>query len=156
MWHFGYLFVLPLLVVGLMGCKQNSTSAQTRPARTVPITLGTRTYQCEIADTPASREQGLMYRKEMPANHGMIFVFEIEQLLSFWMKNTYIPLDIVFINKAGKVVSVKTMKPLDETSVESDGWSLYAVEINAGEAAKAGIQADGTVAIPADLSNKSH
>lgn len=135
------------LMIGV-GCKQNGTNAQTRPARMVAITMGTQTFNCEVADTARGREKGLMDRREMAADHGMIFVFEIEQHLSFWMKNTYIPLDIVFVNKAGKVVSVKTMKPLDETPVESDGWSLYAVEVNAGAAEKAGIKAGDVITIP--------
>ena len=68
----------------------------------------------------------------MPADHGMIFVFRDESPRAFWMKNTLIPLDILYLDATGRVVSVKQMKPHDLTRVPSDGPAMYAIELNAG------------------------
>src|SRR3954466_2735649 len=83
------------------------------PPPTAQRPLGGKTFPLEVADTDANRQYGLMRRDSMPADHGMIFVFGDERERGFWMKNTRIPLDIVYVNAAGKVVSVKQMKPYD-------------------------------------------
>jgi uncharacterized protein len=87
----------------------------------------------------------------MPADRGMLFVFEDERERSFWMKNTHIPLDIVYADANGKVVSVKPMKPMDESPVPSDGAAKYAVEINQGAAKRAGVKAGDVLIIPAEI-----
>ena len=87
----------------------------------------------EVADTPYKRQTGLMYRKQMDLNQGMLFVFDEERPQSFYMKNTYIPLDIIYIGKNHTVVSIqKDAKPLDEKSLPSEGPAQYVLEINSG------------------------
>ena len=86
----------------------------------------------EVADEPHERQLGLMYRKEMPDNKGMIFVYSKESVRSFWMKNTYIPLSIAFLSKEGVVLSVKRMKPMDLTPISSVYPAQYALEMNQG------------------------
>ncbi len=87
----------------------------------------------EIADNNYERETGLMHRKSMEKNQGMLFIQEKLKPQSFYMKNTLIPLDIIFIDDHYKVVSVqKNAKPLDETSLPSEKPALYILEINAG------------------------
>lgn len=87
----------------------------------------------EIADDAYQTETGLMYRKSMAVNQGMLFIFEEERPRSFYMKNTEIALDIIYINSAKKIVNVqKNAKPLDPTSLPSDGPILYVLEVNAG------------------------
>jgi len=110
--------------------------------------LGKETFTLEIADTPKKQQLGLMHRKSMPQDRGMIFVFEDERERSFWMKNTLIPLDIVYADAAGKVVSIKQMKPLDETGISSDGPAKYAVELNQGAARRAGVATGDVLVIP--------
>lgn len=85
----------------------------------------------EIAATESSRQKGLMYRMSLPANSGMLFVFEKDKRLSFWMKNTYIPLDIAFIDANGVITDILQMQPLD-TSVfyNSSAEVRYALEVN--------------------------
>jgi uncharacterized membrane protein (UPF0127 family) len=98
-------------------------------------------FQVEIADDEAARQRGLMYRREMPADHGMLFHFEAEQPLSFWMKNTYLSLDIIFVSAAGQVVNIHhSTTPLSTRSLPSEGPALAALELNAGIARALGIR----------------
>lgn len=86
----------------------------------------------EIAKTPQERQQGLMERKKLDKESGMLFVFEQEQRLSFWMKNTSIPLSIAYISKNGEIKEILDMKPFSEASIRSK-WSVkYALEVNQG------------------------
>lgn len=87
----------------------------------------------EIADNEYEIQTGLMYRKSMQDDRGMLFIFENEQPRSFYMKNTEFALDIIFINKAEEIVSIqKNAKPLDLTSLPSGAPALYVLEVNAG------------------------
>jgi uncharacterized membrane protein (UPF0127 family) len=121
---------------------------------TVPMEIGNKTFTLEVADRTDSRTYGLMRRDSMPADHGMIFVFDKEEQRGFWMKNCRIPLDIIFLDAGGKVVSVKQMKPYDLSSTPSDGPAQYAIELNKGAAEGAGVKAGMTLKIPAGLSSK--
>jgi len=87
----------------------------------------------EVADRPEKRRQGLMFREALPSDEGMLFVFEREEHLSFWMKNTVIPLSIAFISGDGEIVDIQDMEPLDDrTSHRSARPALYALEMNRG------------------------
>jgi len=84
----------------------------------------------------------------MPDNYGMIFVFDQEHTVNFYMKNTQIPLDIVFLDHAGRVISIKTMLPLDLRLTPSDGPVSFAIELNAGQGAATGLRVGDVVSIP--------
>lgn len=87
----------------------------------------------ELALNDQDIQRGLMYRKSMPDHGGMLFVMPINQPQNFWMKNTYIPLDIIFISTDKKIVSIgKNTIPLSEKQVPSDGPAKYVLEVNAG------------------------
>ena len=86
----------------------------------------------------------------MPDNHGMIFVFGEERELDFWMKNTRFPLDIAFLDATGKVVSIKQMRAYDLTSIPSEAPAKYAIELNLGAAAKAGLKVGNQIDIPSE------
>ena len=87
----------------------------------------------EVAKTPAEREKGLMFRQAMGESDGMLFVFDKEERLSFWMKNTLIPLDIAYINKKGVINEIYYMAPLDTSRIYSSVKpAMYALEVNAG------------------------
>lgn len=92
-----------------------------------------KTISIEIVDTEAARNQGLMYRKSMPDSCGMLFVFDYMQPLSFWMKNTHISLDIIYIDDKFRIVSIaRNTVPFSEASIPSEKDGMYVVEVNAG------------------------
>ncbi|MAE50290.1 MAG: hypothetical protein CMH27_00620 [Micavibrio sp.] len=98
-------------------------------------------FDVELALTPKEQQKGLMFREEMPEMHGMLFVFGSEFTRSFWMKNTLIPLDIIFIERDGRIQHVHSMaKPLDESAVSSGAPSYAVLEINGGLANKLDIK----------------
>ena len=98
-------------------------------------------FQVEMADTPAEQQQGLMWRGSMPADRGMIFDFHTEDARSFWMRNTYIPLDIIFIRADGRILSIaQNTTPLSEAPVPSFGAARAVLEINGGLAETLGIR----------------
>ena len=95
----------------------------------------------EIADNREKREIGLMYRRSLPDKAGVLFIYKKRQPLSFWMKNTYIPLDIIFVDEDMKIVTIsKNTKPLSEDPIPSYRYSMYVIEVNAGFCDKYGIQ----------------
>jgi uncharacterized protein len=144
--RFSTLVTLLLLLAG--GCRNASSSASGTTLPTVPMRIGAQTFTLEIANDAAERETGLMRRDAMAADHGMIFVFADEQRLGFYMKNTRIPLDIIYLNGAGAVVSIKQMRPYDVTTVYSDAPAKWAIELNQGQAAAAGVKVGDQLAIP--------
>jgi uncharacterized membrane protein (UPF0127 family) len=137
------LLVTTLLLGALAGCKHYTPALPT-----TSLQLGIRQYVVEIASDEASREKGLMFRPFMPDNYGMIFVFDQEHSVNFYMKNTQIPLDIVFLDHAGRVISIKTMLPLDLRLTPSDGPVSFAIELNAGQGAATGLRVGDVVSIP--------
>jgi len=110
---------------------------------------GPHHFQVEIAADDASREKGLMFRKFLPADRGMLFEFDKEQTLTFWMKNTPLSLDLVFIDGHGAVVNVKEdAEPMSETTIPSAGPSKAVLELNAGVAAAIGLKPGDHVEFP--------
>ena len=91
----------------------------------------------EIADNEQKTAQGLMYRSSMPQNAGMLFLMPNEEIQGFWMRNTYIPLDIIFINSKMEIVTIhRNTTPMLESSYISTAPALYVVEVNAGFCSK--------------------
>lgn len=108
--------------------------------RTVSLKAGGRTVRAEVAATDAERERGLMYRKSLPENSGMLFVFDRPARSCMWMKNTAIPLSVAFIDYDGNIVNIEEMKPFTTESHCSAGWIRYALEMNAGWFGKNGLK----------------
>lgn len=141
------------LALGL-GCKNSQrmspgTSAAEVAAAQVSVTVaGGRSvpFRVEIARTEPERSKGLMYRQSLAPDAGMLFIFEHPAPLTFWMKNTLIPLDMIFIDGDRHVVGVvENAEPLTQTGRRVDGLSRYVLEINGGLSAKLGIQAGAAV-----------
>jgi uncharacterized membrane protein (UPF0127 family) len=110
--------------------------------------------EVEIADNDAERQRGLMERTALAENAGMLFVFEREKPLAFWMKNTLIPLSVAYIDSNGRIVDIQDMEPLDETPHPSAEPARYALEVNQGFFAERGIEVGNEMEIP-DLSGSS-
>lgn len=110
-------------------------------------------FNVEIADEPAEREKGLMFRKNLDEDSGMFFIFDDAKILNFWMKNTYIPLDIIFIDENFKIINIaENAEPCIEKDVVCPGYSSqlpakYVLEISAGRAQKLGIKPSDEVSI---------
>ena len=96
--------------------------------------------EVELAQTDAERSTGLMYRKELEDGKGMLFIFEADQVLSFWMKNTLIPLSIAYIAYDGVIIDIRDMYPNNTTSVHSSRSVRYALEVPQGWFGRVGIK----------------
>lgn len=110
---------------------------------------GAHVFKVELADTPEERAKGLMYRRAMPVDQGMLFDFHTETPIMMWMKNTYIPLDMVFVSKKGVVTRIAAdTKPMSE-EVIAGGEAYAVIELNAGASKKIGLKPGDVVRHPA-------
>ncbi|MDB5498115.1 MAG: hypothetical protein JWP28_2146 [Phenylobacterium sp.] len=137
-----------LLLVSLIGvliCGGTAVRAAGPGLRIEPLAVathrGVRHFTVEIADTEATRERGLMFRKRLAGAQGMLFDFKTPRPVAFWMKNTLIPLDMLFIAPDGRVISIaRQATPMSETPIPSGGDVLGVLEIRGGRAAEIGVQ----------------
>lgn len=147
-----FSLLVALLVVG---CSEREVAAPAEPPvvllPTTQMTLGGQTFTLEIADEPEETERGLMFRKSLEPNRGMIFVFPDERVRGFWMQNVPISLDIAYVDRNGVVVSVLTMYPMDINTRSSIGPAMYAIEIPGGRAKEINLKPGDRVEIPAAL-----
>ena len=110
---------------------------------------GERSFTIEIADDASERSRGLMFREEMADDHGMLFVFESNQPVGFWMKNTPMPLDLIFIAEDGEVRAILPGEPFSEASISPGEPVRFVLEVKSGIAAGAGIGQGDLVRHPA-------
>jgi uncharacterized protein len=113
------------------------------PMRT--LTIRDQKLMVEVASTEETRATGLMNRFSLRQDHGMLFVFEAPQPLAFYMRNTYIPLSIAFVDAQGRILNIEDMQPKDESTHWSRGLALYAIEMRQGWFAAKGIGAGDVV-----------
>jgi len=144
------LALLPVLLAAACGCRRTDRpklvpAEGERPGRT-RVTVGSVPLWIEIADDEAMRARGLMFRRELPEDEGMLFVFEYPHRLSFWMKDTHLPLDIAFLSDDLRILNIEAMRPLDEgPRYVSRGPARYAVETNQGWFNKNGVKPGDTL-----------
>jgi uncharacterized membrane protein (UPF0127 family) len=140
-----------LLMVPLAACSTGTTTTVQAKSPTTTLTddfhaiihtaTGDYAFTIEIADTPQEQQRGLMFRQELAADAGMLFDYGTERKVSFWMQNTYIPLDMVFIGADGVVKHIHAnAKPLDPTSIPSKEAVRFVLEIPGGRAAEIGLK----------------
>lgn len=148
-----------LTVPPVTGCKPMEPN-RLDELETVTFAIKDRTFNLWIADQPDAIEHGLMHttaEQMAPPDdgprRGMLFVFDHEQYLSFWMKNTIIPLDVAYLTTDGTVVSTYTMSPLDTRigQYRSDAPARFAIEVNAGVWAELGLEPGDQVDIPSSV-----
>ena len=137
------LLLTLLLLLTLSGCASAGASHW--------VELGGARYQVELATNDESRARGLMFRDEMAADHGMVFVHDSEEPQAYWMKNTHIPLDILYFDSKRKLVSVSRRVPPCALGNQcppfpSDGPALYVLELNAGLADELGVKRGDEIA----------
>lgn len=141
--------LLLLLSLGFCACK---SQGETLPIYFKLADTRTPEISAEIVRSSEARQLGLMYRRELPKDRGMLFVFPDERPRSFWMKNTYIELDIIYISADRKVVSVsKRARPLTTTQRHSEGPAKYVVEVNGGLADAWGLTAGAELIVEGAL-----
>ncbi|MDR2159705.1 MAG: DUF192 domain-containing protein [Treponema sp.] len=128
----------------LAGCESSLETREFLIARTglEPVAI-----QAELALTGTQRTQGLMNRRNLDDGSGMLFVFDRDQILSFWMKDTLIPLSIAFIASDGRILEIRDMEPLDLTTVRSSRSARYALEVPRGWFDRAGVRAGDVIGI---------
>ena len=131
-----------ILVVLLLGATVVA-SAQSLPL--MELTAGFHRIEAEVAANTPDRMQGLMQRKAMPEHRGMLFVFAQEAQHCMWMKNTYLPLAVAFIDASGRILNIEEMKPQTENNHCAARPARYALEMNAGWFKQRGLKAGDTV-----------
>ncbi len=127
-------------LAGLLLCS-GPTLAQQPELPSTTLNADIYVIHAEVADTPATRELGLMRRKSMPMGAGMLFVFDESARHCMWMKNTLIPLSVAFIDERGRIANIADMQPLNETSHCAAQPARFALEMNQGWFKKRGIAA---------------
>jgi uncharacterized membrane protein (UPF0127 family) len=133
-------FILLLIALLLIGCGEKATTTAFG-LRTIALQLGRQSLKTEVAETPEQAQVGLMFRNSLPEDQGMLFIFHPPKQANFWMRNTRIPLSIAFIDSSGQILEIHSMKPLDETIIQSGSDQVaFALETNEGWFSRHGVQ----------------
>lgn len=130
------------LVSATLGLLPASASAQMPVAE---LSVGMHRIEAEVAHTERNRQLGLMHRKAMPLQQGMVFVFTADARHCMWMRNTLIPLSVAFVDRDGRILNIEDMKPMTEDSHCAAGPARYALEMNLGWFAQRGVGIGATI-----------
>jgi uncharacterized membrane protein (UPF0127 family) len=142
------------LIVALMFCAvlaiaTTASQAADKSVLEIASKTGVHTFAVELVDNDADRAKGLMFRRSLPEGTGMLFDFHTEQEVAFWMQNTYVPLDMIFIRADGRILRIeKDTEPLSTRQIPSGGPIRAVLEVVAGTSQKLGIAAGDRVAHP--------
>jgi uncharacterized membrane protein (UPF0127 family) len=130
---------LRLLLLLAAAVAFGSAAAQGSALPTTQLTAGIHLITAEVAATDPARTRGLMFRQALPANHGMLFVFDNKAIHCMWMRNTLIPLSVAFVEDDGTIVNIVDMKPHDDSSHCATKPVRFALEMTQGWFAQRGI-----------------
>ncbi len=139
------IYICLILFTAVLSCRAGETSEKH------DISVNGRVIHAELALTSDEREKGLMFRKSLDPDSGMLFIFPRDRKLSFWMKNTEIPLSIAYISSDGIIKAIKDMKPLSLKPVPSGSSVRYALEMEQGYFEKNMISAGDKVVFPESI-----
>lgn len=142
---------IPVMTAAVIGLLLTAGAAWPAARQTLEIASksGVHVFSVELAENDAERAKGLMYRKELPEGQGMLFDFHRDQEVSFWMQNTYIPLDMIFIRGDGRILRIEeNAEPLSTRLIPSRGPVRAVLEVIGGTARKMGIAPGDRVASP--------
>jgi uncharacterized protein len=143
-----HFFVVLFATLAALGSAGRLSAVELQPLEIVSKT-GVHTFAVEMAVTPEEQARGLMFRRELPEGQGMLFDFQREQPATFWMKNTYVSLDMIFIRSDGRILRIaENTVPLSEALVPSGGAVRAVLEVVAGTAKKLSIAPGDQVAHP--------
>lgn len=117
-----------------------TTPALAQPLPEVQLSAGMYLIRAEVAAEPGHRSRGLMYRKSLASNAGMLFVFDQPAAHCMWMKNTYVPLSVAFLDEQGAIINIADMQPHSEETHCAAKPALYALEMNRGWFAARGVK----------------
>ena len=115
---------------------------------TVKLRVGDNRFTAWVAKTPEQRAHGLMYRTELGATEGMLLVYEDDQIRSFWMKNTPLPLSTAFLSADGEILQIEALTPFSEVPVYSNDAIRYALDVNYGAFAESGAKVGDLIGFP--------
>jgi hypothetical protein len=134
-----YLAFLILAAVAIF-VRTPAALAQELEPLTIETASGTHDFFVEVMRTGPERERGLMFRRNLEQDRGMLFDFKVERPVAMWMKNTYVPLDMIFLSRIGKVVGLaENAEPLSERVIASGAPAYSVLEVNAGTASRIGL-----------------
>ncbi len=140
----------------LAGCSTKASASSGGPTKANPklktglIRAGSTIITAEIARTEDEREKGLMFRTSLKDGNGMLFIFDADQILAFWMKNTSLPLSLAYISRDGTIKEIHDLIPRSLEGVPSEVSVRYALEVPQGYFARAGIKAGDRLELPLD------
>jgi len=117
----------------------------------IDVVLGGETFRVEVARTAEQKRQGLMFRESIGPREGMIFIYDTDQHLAFWMKDTIIPLTLVFLSKDGEILQVEYLKPFSLKTVISERAARYGLELPEGVLEELGLEVGDQVLLPEDF-----
>ena len=142
-----FLFVLALLSLFFLFEERGFPAEERKPL--LELTIKGRKIRVEVAQTEDEKARGLMFRQSLEKDEGMLFVYDREEILTFWMKNTPIPLSIAFLDRKGKIVDIQDMEPFNLRVHASARQARYALEMNQGWFRRNGIGVGEVINIPA-------
>ncbi len=129
---FSTVLLLLLAAATLTGTHPASGQERLPPPGQAWVIFGADTVRAEVARTPAERERGLMYRESLAKGRGMLFVFPDAAIRSFWMKDTFIPLDIAYMDSDIRIIDIYPLEPQSEEAQPSSGPAMFALEVRQG------------------------
>ena len=141
-----------LVMLTCIGAATESTASDSRSDSTLIIATrnAEHRFTIELARTPAEMERGLMFRDRLAPDHGMLFLYEEDRAVSFWMKNTLIPLDLIFADATGRIVQIaERAVPMSTALISSDGPVRAVLEVNGGTADRLDIAVGDRLVHPA-------
>lgn len=145
-------FLVPLLALWLLPLSAGAQEPMLLPVHPerliIETAMGEKSFSIEVADEPEKRRRGLMFRRSMRDDHGMLFVFEESGRLGFWMQNTPMPLDLLFIGEDGQVRAIEQGEPFSTDSIAPPVMARFVLELNAGTALSLGIAVGDSVRHP--------
>jgi uncharacterized protein len=147
----GRVFKATLVTIWLAACVAMATWVSAAELQNLEIVSqsGVHVFSIELATTDEERERGLMFRKELPDGHGMLFDFKTDREVAMWMKNTLIPLDMIFIRNDGRISNIaESTEPMSTRIIPSRGAVRAVLEVAGGTAKRLGIRAGDRVAHP--------